>query len=167
MNILYIFVEIIKKSTTMKNTIFTLILTVSTLVGFSQVFTLTSNYQYFFEYPKNERLDSLFLNEKLMSYGVSEKEINYKFDLPDSVLTMTFFRDSLVTTKFKIVEVSSFLDSNVVISCVILGDSGTLYDVISTISMETNNVDLVYISNYNDTLNRGGYHPKMTYVFND
>jgi len=36
MNILYIFVEIIKKSTTMKNLIATLILTLSTLVSFSQ-----------------------------------------------------------------------------------------------------------------------------------
>jgi hypothetical protein len=37
MNILYIFVEIIKKSTTMKNLITTLILTLSTLIGFSQL----------------------------------------------------------------------------------------------------------------------------------
>jgi len=149
----------------MKKSLALAVLVTLTTIVRSQEFTLTSNFEYYFEYPKNEKLDSLFLNEKLISYGVSEKEIKYKFDLADSVLTMTFFRDSLVTTKFKIVEYSSFLDSNIVIKCVILGDSGTLYDVISTISLETNNVDLVYVSSYTDKLNRGGYHPRMTYEF--
>jgi len=47
-NIIYIFVEIIKKSTTMKNLIATLILTVLTLVGFSQL-----------EVPKNIDLNEV------------------------------------------------------------------------------------------------------------
>ncbi len=59
----------------------------------------------------------------------------------------------------------SFLDSNIVIECTIEDDILTLYDVVSTISLETNNVDLVYVSSYTDKLNRGGYHPRMTYEF--
>lgn len=100
-----------------------------------------------------------------MAYGISEKEISYRFNLVDSIMTMQFFRDSLVIDHFIIVEYSSFLDSNIVIKCVILDSDGLLYDVVSTIDLETNIVDLVYVSSYTDKLNRGGYHPRMSYEF--
>jgi hypothetical protein len=141
------------------------VLVALTTIGRCQDFTLTSHFQYFFEYPKNESFDSLFWNEKLMAYGISEKEISYRFNLVDSIMTMQFFRDSLVIDHFIIVEYSSFLDSNIVIKCVILDSDGLLYDVVSTIDLETNIVDLVYVSSYTDKLNRGGYHPRMSYEF--
>ncbi len=149
----------------MKKTLALAVLVALTTIGRCQDFTLTSHFQYFFEYPKNESFDSLFWNEKLMAYGISEKEISYRFNLVDSIMTMQFFRDSLVIDHFIIVEYSSFLDSNIVIKCVILDSDGLLYDVVSTIDLETNIVDLVYVSSYTDKLNRGGYHPRMSYEF--
>ncbi len=149
----------------MKKTLALAVLVALTTIGRCQDFTLTSHFKYFFEYPKNESFDSLFWNEKLMAYGISEKEISYRFNLVDSIMTMQFFRDSLVIDHFIIVEYSSFLDSNIVIKCVILDSDGLLYDVVSTIDLETNIVDLVYVSSYTDKLNRGGYHPRMSYEF--
>lgn len=133
--------------------------------GFSQEFTLTSNFQYWFEYPKNESLDSLFINEKLMSYAITEREVNFTFNLEDSLLICKYADDSSVVEKYKILEYSSFLEGHVIIQCAIEDYEGQVYNVKSTISMETNNVDLGYTFSYNENFNRGGYYPRMSYVF--
>ena len=98
MNILYIFVEIIKKSTTMKNLIATLILTVSTLVGFSQVISVHVTGFKTYSRPKNETLLVSQINGSI-NYSFFEKlDAEYIFDLSNKVYTQI---DNITNTVWK------------------------------------------------------------------
>ena len=84
MNILYIFVEIIKKSITMKNTILTLIVTLISLVVNSQVITVKMNGYYNYQHPSNISLYDAEKEGKLELISLCKTTTTYIFDLSSS-----------------------------------------------------------------------------------
>jgi hypothetical protein len=164
MNILYIFVEIIKKSTTMKNLIATLILNVLTLVGFSQSLLISADTSYSFTYPKNENLDSLLHYELLWSTGIDTNKVIYNFDLRGGELIQV--SENTPTKRYPIVEISSYLTDDDLIVCKIKCQNGDIVDVEVNVDYETNLVELIFTYDGNDGLTRNGFiHQHGRYTF--
>ena len=168
MNILYIFVEIIKKSTTMKNLIFTLILALSNLVVSSQVFNITSNFSYYVEYEKGQNLDSLIKTDTYVAYGTSDNKINFKFNLDNGILTVSYnYNDSLVVNHLKIVEVLSFQTDNEFLTCNVIGKDNILYTMSFMFKNDGNKMESTFLYKYGDDKFRAVLHPEMTLSFED
>lgn len=152
----------------MKNLIISLVLVVSSLVVNSQVFNLTSNFAYYVEYEKGQSLDSLIKTDAYVAYGTSDKEINFKFNLDNGILTVSYNdNDSLVVNHLKIVEVLSFQTDNEFLTCNVLGKDNILYTMSFMFKNDGDKMESTFLYQYGSDKFRAVLHPEMTLSFED
>jgi hypothetical protein len=87
MNIIHIFVEIIKKSTTMKNLFLSLVLVLTNLVVNSQVISVHVTGFQLYTRPKTETLSESQTKNTLNYVSFNTLDADYVFDLTNNVFT--------------------------------------------------------------------------------
>ena len=160
--ILCIFVEIIKKSTTMKNTIFTLIVTLISLAGSSQSLFVYSDTCYFYDYSKNQDIDSI-LSKGITPFALSSVKTTYEFNVDNNILIVTEGSNSPVTYSIK--EVITLFEDETAIHCRVIQNEENIIDVFVFVDFETNDLELRTDFVKNSDVRSGTICPHGKYEF--
>jgi hypothetical protein len=148
MNIIYIFVEIIKKSTTMKNTIFTLIVTLISLVVNSQVISVNVKGFQLYTRPNNETINESKNNNSVVYTKFQVIDAEYTFDLNNS----KFYQKDNIDNSIWVGDITGVIYNNNIID-VSVGDA--TYKLIS--SKDNDSKSDVFIIEYNTLGHKEGF----------
>ena len=149
MNILYIFVEIIKKSTTMKNTIFTLIVTLISLVVNSQVISVHVTGLQLYTRPNNETINESKNNNSVVYTKFQVIDAEYTFDLDNS----KFYQKDNIDNSIWVGDITGVNNNNNNLIDVSVGDA--TYKLIS--SKDNDSKSEVFIIEYNTLGHKEGF----------
>jgi hypothetical protein len=132
------------------------------LVSFSQSLFVYSDTCYFYNYSKNQDIDSR-LSVGITPYGLSSLKTTYEFNVDENTLVVTEGDKSPMSYSIK--EYLSFFDGETVIHCRVVQENGDLIDVFVFVDFETNNLELRTDSVGHSDACVGSICPNCTYEF--
>lgn len=146
----------------MRKIFFAIAFVSGSLVSFSQSLFVYSDTCYFYNYSKNQDIDSM-LSVGIKPYGLSSLKTIYEFNVEENTLVVTEGDKSPMSYSIK--EYLSFLDDETVIHCRVVQENGNLIDVFVFVDFETNNLELRTDFVGNSDLCVGSICPICTYEF--
>ena len=148
----------------MKNLILSLSLVLLSLVSNSQIFTVSSDTSYYFNYSKKESIDDLLLHGSVISNGMSFRESVYEFNFKTD--TLTIFQTGREVKKYKIKNPEKRFKSKRLLKCQVVSINGKVADVLVTKNKKTNTVTMRFEYSVDSSTNESFVYFKGKYSIN-